>query len=128
MNFQDKVFESTADFRTRAASLATASLATARKRANVAAERASTLKVALAALQIAGRELGKVAGLHLSKFVEQNSALARAAGKDVSTLARSAYQQFAQNAVDSKPAPKTRKSKTARKRATTRSRRAAKAA
>jgi hypothetical protein len=43
MNFQDKVFESTADFRTRAASLATASLATARKRANVAAERASTL-------------------------------------------------------------------------------------
>ncbi len=91
---------------------------------SLAADRASRLKVSLGALQLAGREFRKVAGLHVSKFVEQNSALARAAGKDVSALARSTYQQFAQEQVQPKPARKARK--TGAQARTTRSRRASK--
>lgn len=95
MNFQDKAFETAADLRVRAAAFAAATLATARKRATVAANRAAKLQVPLSALRVAGRELRKVAGVHLSTFVAQNSALVRAAGTDMSALARSTLQQFA---------------------------------
>jgi hypothetical protein len=113
MNFQDKVVETAADFRARAAAFAAATLATAGERATLSADRAAKLKLALSAVRIAGREFRKVARLHVSRFVKQNSALARAAGTDVSALARSTYQQFAQD----KPARKSRKVTTARKRA-----------
>ena len=95
MNFQSKVFETTADLRARAAALANVAVVTARTRANQAAERVGTLKGSLAALQLAGRDFNKVARRHVSKFVKQNTAIAREAGKDVSALARSTYSQLA---------------------------------
>ena len=114
MNFQDKVFESTADFRARAASLTQAAFATARTRANQAAGRVAKLKPALAALQVAGREFNKVARRHVSRLVKQNSTIARDAGKDVSALARSTYLQLSKR--EAAPARKPRKT-AARKRA-----------
>ena len=123
MKFQDKVFETTADFQARAAAFAAATFAAARERATLAADRAAKLKVSLSALRLAGHEFRKVAGRHVSRFVEQNSALARAAGTDMSTLARSTFQQLAQD----KPVRKSRKVTIARKRPT-RSRKATKAA
>ena len=107
MNFQSKVFETTTDLRARAAALANVAMVTARTRATQAAERVGTLKGSLAALQMAGRELNKVARRHVSKFVKQNTAIAREAGKDVSALARSTYSQLA--ARDAVPARKPRK-------------------
>ena len=99
MNFQSKVFETTADLRA------------------LAVERVSTLKGSLAALQVAGREFNRVARRHVSKFVKQNTAIAREAGKDVSALARATYSQLAtrEAAITRKPRkPAARKRATAR--------------
>jgi hypothetical protein len=117
MNLQDKVFETTADFRARAAALGQTLLVEARNRAAQTAGRVNRLKTSLAALQIAGREFGKVAQRHASRFVTQNSLLAREAGKDVSSLARSTYQRLATHDVPAARKPRkapTRKRKAAK--------------
>lgn len=112
MNFQEKLFETTAELRARAAALTAAALDLARDRANVAAKRVGVLKDA-------GRAFSKVAQHHGTRFVKENSELAFAAGKDVSAIARTTYATLAGR--------KAAKAKAARKpRATTR--RAAKAA
>ena len=97
MNFQEKVFETTAEFRAQAA------------------RRVETLKGSLAALKSAGTELNKVARRHVSRFVKENSAIAVEAGKEVGALARATYAQLA-----NKPAATIRKARkpTARKRTT----------
>jgi hypothetical protein len=96
MNFQEKVFETTADFRAQAA------------------KRVETLKGSFAALKVAGAEFNKVARRHVSRFVKENSAIATEAGKDVSALARATYARLASKPAA--PARKTRKP-AARKRA-----------
>lgn len=123
MNLRDKAFETASDFRNRALAFADAAVATARERASLTPEVRTRLESSMTALKLAGRQLRKVAGLHAAKFVEQNSSLVRAAGKDVSALARSTFQQFKQDAVVRKP----RKATATRKRPV-RARRAAKAA
>jgi len=114
MNFQEKVFEATADLRARAAAIANVAVATARVRAQAAAKRADALKGSLTTLTIAGRELNKVARRHAQRFVKENSTIAVAAGKDVSALARTTYATLAKRPT---AARKARKAPTARKRA-----------
>ena len=89
MNFQDKVIETTTDLRAQA-------------------------RLSFDALKLAGRGLNKVARRHASRFVEQNSSLAREAGKDVSALARATFLQFM-----SHPTTVTRKAPAKRKRTRT---------
>jgi hypothetical protein len=88
MNFQEKVFESTADLRARAA------------------KRVELLKGSFATLKVAGSEFNKVALRHVSRFVKENSAIATEAGKDVGALARATFAQLA-----SKPAAPARKAR-----------------
>ena len=114
MNFQEKMLESTADLRARAAALANVAIITARTRAQVAAKRVDVLKGSFAALTVAGREFNKVARRHAARFVKENSAIAANAGKDVSALARTTYATLAQRAAPKK----ARKAPAARKRAT----------
>src|ERR1700741_1723569 len=116
MNFQEKVFEATADLRARAFSLANVALTRARTRAELAAKRVEKLKGSLATLSVAGRELNKVARQHASRFVKQNVGVAVDAGKDVSAIARSTYATIARGSINAK-ATKARKGP-ARKRAT----------
>jgi hypothetical protein len=114
MNFQEKLFETTADLRARAAALATGAVATARARAEVAAKRVEALKGSFEALTVAGREFNKVARRHAVRFVKENSTIAADAGKDVSALARSTYATLAK-----RPTVKTKARKpAARKRVT----------
>lgn len=80
MNTQSKVIETVADFRARTAS---------------AAKHVESLKVSLASLRLAGREFGKVARRHATRFVTENLTLARDAGKDVTALARATYSNLA---------------------------------
>jgi hypothetical protein len=101
MNFQEKMFESTAGLRARAAA--------------VAAKRVEALKGSFAALTVAGRELNKVARRHAVRFVKENSSLAIDAGKDVSALARTTYASLAKRDTAKQ---KARKTPAARKRAT----------
>ena len=124
MNFQEKVFEATADLRARAATLASTALTEARARADLD-RRVKSLKVSLATLSTAGRKLNQVAREHGARFVKQNSSLALAAGKDVSAIARSAYATLAAG-PRAKPA-RTAKATKARK-APARKRTSAKAA
>jgi hypothetical protein len=95
MNFQEKLFETTAELRARATALTAAALDVARARANVAAKRVDVLKGSLATLSDAGRAFGKVAQRHGTRFVKENSELAFAAGKDVSAIARTTYATLA---------------------------------
>ncbi len=104
MNFQEKMFETTADLRGRAAALA--------------AKRVEALKGSLTALTVAGRELNKVARRHAVRFVKENSSLAIDAGKDVSALARSTYATLAKRGTVKQ---KARKAPTVRKRAASKS-------
>ncbi len=109
MNFQEKLLEASSELRTRAAALAASALERARSRATLASKGISVLNVA-------GRELNKVARRHAVRFVKQNSTIAAAVRKDVSDLARTTYASLA-------PAPRTapkkaRRATTARKRAT----------
>jgi hypothetical protein len=103
MNFQEKMFETTAGLRTRAATLA--------------AKRVESLKGSITALTVAGREFNKVARRHVVRFVKQNSSLAADAGKDVSALARSTYATLANRAPIKRT---TRKAPAARKRTASR--------
>jgi hypothetical protein len=112
MNFQEKMIETTADLRARAAALANFAVTTARTRASVAAKRVGVIKGSFAALTIAGREFNKVARRHAARFVKENSTLAASAGKDVSALARTTYATLTQRAAK----PKARKAPAARKR------------
>ena len=118
MKLRDKAFEKAANFREGVFLLASTAVARARERAPLSAEARDSLATTLATLKLAGRELRQVAGLHAAKFVAQNSTLARAAGRDVSALARSTYQQFTQDV----PARKPRKAPSVRKVAATRKR------
>ena len=95
MNFQEKMLETTAALRVRAA------------------KRVDVLKGSLAALTVAGRELNKVARRHAARFVKENSTLAVSAGKDVSALARTTFATLSK-----RPAvpQKARKAVSARKR------------
>ena len=103
MNFQEKLFEATADLRSRA---------------GITAKRVQDLKGSIAVLTVAGREFNKVARRHAARFVKQNSAIAAEAGKEISALARSAYVTLANSArpATTKAKVKTRKTAT-RKRA-----------
>jgi hypothetical protein len=112
MNFQEKLIENTAEIRARATALASTALTTARSTAAAAAQRVGVLKGSLATLQVAGRELNKVARRHVTRFVKENSTLAMAAGKDMSALARSTYSQLSQPKATVGRKPR----KTARKR------------
>ena len=110
MNFQEKLFESTAELRSRAATLACGALTTARARAEVAAKRVEALKGTFGTLTIAGREFNKVARRHAARFVKENSTIAAEAGKDVSALARTTYATLAKRG---QAKPKVRKSASA---------------
>ena len=114
MNFQDQIIESTADLRARAAAFAGS--AVNRARAVLSSQRVDSVKASLTALQRAGRELNQVARRHVSRFVKENSVIARDAGKEVTALARSTYSSLAKQAAS--PARKSaRKTTAARKRA-----------
>jgi len=113
MNFQEKVLETTADLRARAAAIANVAVTRARARAEVAAKRVNGLKGSFAVLTIAGREFNKVARRHAARFVKENSSIAANAGKDVTALARSTYATLTQGA-----APTKARKAPARKRAT----------
>jgi hypothetical protein len=84
MNFQEKLFESTADLRARAETIAQA----AAKRAE---QRLETLRGSFDVLNTASREFNKVARRHAIQFVKQNSSIAAQVRDDVSTLARSTF-------------------------------------
>lgn len=117
MNFQEKVFETTAELRRRAAAFANVGLTTARVRAETTGKRVTALKGSLAALSVAGRELNKVARRHVVRFVKENSSIAVEAGKDVSALARTTYATLSKSAVAK---PKARKTTVKRKRSAAR--------
>jgi hypothetical protein len=73
MNFQEKLFESTADLRARAG------------------QRIETLRGSFDVLNTASREFNKVARRHAIEFVKQNSNIAAQVRDDVSTLARTTF-------------------------------------
>jgi hypothetical protein len=117
MNFQEKVFETTAELRNRVRSLVNATLPEARARLNA---RADALKQSLGVLSAAGRELNKVARTHTARFVKENSSLALQAGRDVSALAQSTYVTLTKRAGQAKlraAAPSPRKPRAKRTRA-----------
>jgi hypothetical protein len=133
MNFQEKMLEATQDLRARAATLAQSALLTAREQAGVAARRAEkrvgALKVSLKTLGVAGRELEKVARRHGVKFVKQNTTIAQAARKDVTSLALTTLDAIAKRAAtDTKSKRATAKKPRASVRKTTTRARVAKAA
>src|SRR4249920_3806229 len=113
MNFQEKMFEASAQLRSRAAALASAALDNARQRADVAARRVEGFRTSLVVLNDAGRQLNQVARQHASRFVKQNSPLVAAMRKDVSVLARSTFAALTRGG---KPAKTVRKTASSRKR------------
>jgi hypothetical protein len=119
MNFQEKLFETSAELRSRMQAIANTALERARLRAEATARRAEKLKGSIAILNTAGRELNKVARRHAVRFVEQNSMLASQVRDDVSKLARSTITTLTRL-----PAKKPRKTTVARKRARKAARRA----
>lgn len=110
MNFQEKLFETTADLRSRAAEFAQAAVDTARVQAEAAAKGAEKLKGSLGVLNEAGRELNKVARRHGTQFIKQNSTLASKVRDDVAALARSTFSSL------KGAAPKARKQTASSKR------------
>jgi hypothetical protein len=81
MNLQEKLFESAAQLRARAGLIASAALA----------PRVEVLKKSFAVLQLAGKDLNRVARRHVTRFVNENRTIAVDAGKDVAAVARSTY-------------------------------------
>ncbi len=112
MKFQEKIMETSAELRARAAALAEATVEATRKHADLAATQFDGLRKSVAVLNVAGQEFSRVARLHARRFVKQNSPLLAAARKDVSDLARSTYRSLSGGA-----APKVRQRASARKRA-----------
>jgi hypothetical protein len=106
MNLQEKVFEVAAELRARSFALAHTALEAGRARA----------QGSLTTLSVNGRELNKVVRRHATRFVKENSTIVRAAGKDVSAIARQTYAGFT-NSGAKKPTGPTRKSAASRKRA-----------
>jgi hypothetical protein len=94
MNLQEKLFETTAELRTRAAALATTAVAS------------------LSVLKVAGRDLNAVASRHVVRLVRENRSIAMDARKELGALARSTYATFTKPVT---PARRPRKP-TARKR------------
>jgi hypothetical protein len=107
MNFQEKLFETTAELRA------------------LAAKRVQILKGSLATLTVAGRELNQVARRHAVRFVKENSTIAVEAGRDVSALAQSTYTSLVKR---QKAGSKSGKTAATRKAVATRKLRTAKAA
>ena len=68
MNFQEKLFETSAELRERAQAFANSALATARTQADQAARRVEQLKGSFAVLNTAGREFNQVARRHAIRF------------------------------------------------------------
>jgi hypothetical protein len=116
MNFQEKLFETSAELRARAQAIAATALA--RIQADIDTKRVEkrleSLKGTLIVLNSAGRELNKVARRHAIRFVEQNSTLATQVRDDVSALARSTFTTLTRA-----PAKKARKSTVKRARKST---------
>ena len=113
MNFQQKLFETSAELRDRAQAFAISAMGNARVQADAAAKRVEKLKGSMAVLNMAGREFNKVARRHAIRFVKQNSTLAAQVRDDVSALALSTFASLSKSAAANKP----RKPATARKRA-----------
>jgi hypothetical protein len=99
MNFQEKLFESSAELRERAQTFANQAIETARTRADAAAKRVEKLKGSMTVLNTAGRELNKVARRHAIVFVKQNSTLATKVRDDVAALARSTFATLTKSAA-----------------------------
>lgn len=118
MNFQEKLFETSAEIRARAEALANQALTNARTRADAAAkrveQRVGSLRGSFDVLSVAGRELNKVARRHAIQFVKQNATIAAQVRDDVSALARSTFSTLTQ-APKAKKARKTASAKRARK-------------
>lgn len=112
MNFQEKLMETSAELRTRAAALAASAINNARAQADLAAKRAVQLKASLTVLNGAGRELNKVARRNAVRFVKQNSTIAADVRKELATLAQSTYASLTQRTTQKK----ARRTSPARKR------------
>jgi hypothetical protein len=112
MNFQEKLFETTADLRSLAAEFAQAAVHTARVQAEAATKRAEKLKGSLGVINDAGREFNKVARRHGSQFIKQNSSLAAKVRDDVTSLARSTFASLKKNAAPKSSKTPSRKRKT----------------
>ncbi len=110
MNFQEKLFETTADLRARAQTIAQDALQNARIQ-----KRLETLRGSFNVLNTAGREFNKVARRHAVEFVKQNSTIAAQVRDDVSTLARTTFASLTRK-------PAARKARTATKAAPARKR------
>ena len=113
MNFLEKLFETTADLRSRAAQFAQAAAHTARAQAEAASKRAEKLKGSLGVINDAGREFDKVVRRHGSQFLKQNASLAAKVRDDVTSLARSTFASLQKSAAakPSKTTSRKRKSK-----------------
>ena len=111
MNFQEKLAETSAELRARAAALAASAVDNARAQAGLAAKRATRLKASLVVLNGAGRELNTVARRHVARFVKQNSSIAADVRKELTTLAKSTFASLKQPAAPKKArrAPAARK-------------------
>src|SRR5262245_17502995 len=94
MNFQEKMLGVAAELQARSLALANTAVESARVRAQDAAKRAALLQGSIATLGVSGRALNKIVRRHATRFVQENTTIARAAGKDVSALARDAYASF----------------------------------
>jgi len=103
MNFQEKLFETTAELRDCAQAFATSAIGNARARTKAATQRVEQLKGSMAALNAAGREFNKVARRHAIRFVKQNATLAVQVRDDVSALARATLASLGKSAAASKP-------------------------
>ena len=112
MNFQEKLFESSAELRERAQAFANSAIASARIQADQAAKRVEKLKGSFNVLNSAGREFNKVARRHAIRCVKQNSTLASEVRDDVSALARSTFAS-----LTAKPAAAKARKAAPRKRA-----------
>lgn len=103
MNFQEKTqarfIEAASELRAQAAALAATARTAAVERAELARKRLEgrlvNLRGTLATLGEAGRDLNLVARQHALRFVKENTALATAAGKDMTKLARTTYSTLA---------------------------------
>ena len=106
MNFQEKLFETSAELRSRVEAIAATALQSAR---------VEKLKASFDVLNTAGRELNLVARRHAIRFVKQNSSLAADVRDDVSAVARSAFANLTAKAParKRKTAPRKRVSKAA---------------
>lgn len=113
MNFQEKLFETTADLRSRAQAFANTAFDNARTRAGVTAKRIEKLKGSLKVLNTAGREFNKVARRHAIRFVKQNTVIATDVRDDVTALARSTFDTLTKPRTST--ARKARKASPARK-------------